>query len=291
VNEHRSLTAIAERLNKEGIPFLGGRKWWASIIIRVLTRSQYAGRQVWGRTAAFLSSSAIQLPKERWAVCEKAFTPIIGEELFNKAQDALANLTSRLSNEELLERLKPVLNEHGKLDARLIEKSPHCPGARVYFHRFNGLLNAYARVGYTSPQSAQITARQKAILVRRDLIANFIEVLPDTLEQFRPGQHRRELLRQVKTGRLISILICRHRPTLIGQSRWLVEIPEDTRKRTTLLALMDEKNQSIKEMRLFPRIRHRGGRFFVYLGSEWLKSGVLLERTIDFPNVLRQVRA
>lgn len=289
VNDHRSLRSIADRLNRDGIPFLGGRRWCAGTIIRVLTRSQYAGTQVWGRTAAFLSSPAIQLPRDRWAVCDKAFTAIIDEETFSKAQDALANMPWRLNNDEILDRLRRVLKEHGKLDARIIEQSPLCPGARVYFHRFGGLLNAYARVGYTSPQSTQITARQKAILVRRDLIAHFVEALPDTLEEFRPGQHRRELLKQRKTGRLISLLICRYRPTLIGESRWLVEIPGDARKRTTLLALMDEENKSIKEMRLFSALRHRGGRFYIYAESEWLRSGLLLEQTTDLPNLLKQL--
>lgn len=289
-DEHRSLTSIADRLNKDGIPFLDGRQWCASKIIRVLTRPQYSGTQVWGKTAAFLSSPAKPMPRDEWAVCPNAFRAIVDMELFNKAQDALANMTYRLSNEELLKRLELLLKEHGKLNARLIENSPSCPGPRVYFHRFNGLLNAYSRVGYASPQNTQITSRQRAIVVRRDLIIRLLEGLEDTVEEFRPGMHRRELLRYRKTGRLISILICRYRPTLAGKERWLVEIPEDSRKRTTLLALMDQENKSIMEMRIFGRIAHRGGRFYVYPGSPWLKSGSRLGSVRDLPDALNRVR-
>ena len=290
VNEHRSLTSIAECLNRDGILFLGGRKWCASTIIRVLTRSQYAGTQVWGRTTAFLSSRAKQLPQEQWAICEKAFSPIVSEELFHKAQEALANMTSRLSDEALLDRLRPVLAEHGKLDARIIENSPQCPSHSVYAHRFHGLLNVYARMGYSSPQSTQITARQQAILIRRDLIGRLLDTFADVLEEVRPGEHARVLLRYKRTGKLIAVLISRFRPTSIGQARWLIEIPQDTRKRTTLLALMDEENTAIKEMRIFPRISHKGGRFYAYPGCEWLKSGSLVQGVPDFVRVLSQVR-
>src|SRR5205823_5160578 len=66
-NEHRSLSSIAARLNLDEIPFLQNAKWDAGIVIRTLSKSQYVGTQVWGRTTAFLSGPVKRLPREQWA--------------------------------------------------------------------------------------------------------------------------------------------------------------------------------------------------------------------------------
>ncbi|HEX3106830.1 MAG TPA: recombinase family protein [Terriglobales bacterium] len=167
-DENRSLTEIARRLNKETIPFVQGGKWTTTTVSHALERPQYMGTHVWGRTTAYLSGPTKKVAPEHWAVCSNAFRPLVSAELFERARKRLANVTYRLSDEELLNRLKSVVAETGKLTSRTIQSSRLCPAADAYRRRFGGLMNTYALLGYnTSELLAQATARLRGMIVRR----------------------------------------------------------------------------------------------------------------------------
>lgn len=290
VHEHRSLSSIARRLNQDNIPFVNGTKWSLNTVLHVLQRPQYGGTQVWGRTTAFLSGPAKPVPKEQWAVCPSAFQPIIEPELFEHAQIALANMSWRLTDEEFLERAKNVLKRTGRLDGRIIQSSRLCPGHSAYARRFGGLLGLYARLGYNTPEfAAQATSKQRTMLIRRDLIRTFVEAFPNTIEEFRRNPRTRSLLRYRKTGRLISLVIARFRPTVTGQIRWLVRIPEDARQCMTIVALLDEENHSVKELRVFPNLKHRGST--LHANPDWLGRGFMLRSVSDLLNAIRSIAA
>jgi hypothetical protein len=175
-DENRSLTEIARRLNKETIPFVRGGKWTTTTITHALERPQYMGTHVWGRTTAYLSGPTKKVAPDHWAVCPNAFRPIVSVELFERARKRLANVTYRLSDEELLNRLKSVALENGKLTSRIIQNSRLCPAADAYRRRFGGLMNIYALLGYnTSELIAQATARVRGMIVRRFFIQQFLD--------------------------------------------------------------------------------------------------------------------
>jgi DNA invertase Pin-like site-specific DNA recombinase len=213
-DENRSLTKIAERLNKAKIPFVQGGKWTTNTITHALERPQYMGTQVWGRTTAYLSGPVKKVSPENWAVCPTAFRPIVSPEIFERARKRLANVTYRLTNEELLDRLKSVAAETGKLTSRTIENSRLCPAADVYSRRFGGLMNVYALLGYnTSELIAQATARLRGMIVRRLFIQEFLECFAEQLEEVRATKRFRPVLRVRKTGLLISVVVARFQPT------------------------------------------------------------------------------
>ena len=138
-DEQRSLTNIARNLNNEGIAFVQGGKWTTNTVAHALDRTQYMGTHVWGRTTAYLSSRPKKVSPEQWGVCPSAFQPVISGELFERAQKRLTNITYRVPNEKLLERLRSILKEHGKLTSRIIQRSRLCPGVDTYVRRFGGL--------------------------------------------------------------------------------------------------------------------------------------------------------
>ena len=213
-DENRSLTKIAERLNRERIPFVQGGKWCASTITHALERPQYMGTHVWGRTTAYLSGPTKKVAPEQWAVCPNAFRPLVSAELFERARKRLANVSYRLSNEQLLERLQSVSAEKGKLTCKVIQESRLCPSAEVYRSRFGGLMNVYALLGYnTSASIAQATARLRGMIVRRLLIQQFLDCFAGQLEEVRATKRFRPVLRVRKTGLLISVVMARFQPT------------------------------------------------------------------------------
>jgi hypothetical protein len=88
------------------------------------------------------------------------------------------------------------------------------------------------------------------------------------------------MLRCRKTGLLISVVLARCCHTEIGVS-WLIESPKCERQHTTVLALLNKRNNAIESLRVLPSLIHSAQHIRVRPESDWLKSGVLLEKTTD----------
>jgi DNA invertase Pin-like site-specific DNA recombinase len=292
-DKKRSLTEIARRLNNEKIPFVQGGQWTTNTITHALERPQYMGTHVWGRTTAFLSGPAKRVSPEHWAVCPNAFRPIVDAELFERARKRLANVSYRLSNEQLLERLKLVSAESGKLTCKVIGESSLCPSVEVYRRRFGGLMNVYAMLGYdTSELIAQATARLRGMIVRRLFIQQFLDSFAGQLDEVRATKRFRPLLRLRKTGLLISVVVARFQPTTrTRQPRWFIEPPSHERRRVTIIGLMDERNESVTSVRVFPKMNYPNPTNLKFgLDHEWWQTGKPLEKIHDFLAVLKYVR-
>jgi len=207
-DEHRTANWIASHLNKEGVPFLRGAQWKGNSMRTLLQDPRYIGTQVWGRTTAYLSGPVKRLPLQQWAIRENAFQPIISQELFLRAQQRFANF--RLSDEQMLDRLRQLHRSHGKLTGKIIYRSPLCPGLSTYHTRFGGLLGVYSRLGYDSPElRARVTTRQSLLLLRRTIIKTFVDTFPNDIEKVPKTRRLRSLLRLRKTGLLISVAMGR----------------------------------------------------------------------------------
>ena len=290
IEEHRSPNWIAACLNRQNVPYIRGTTWKAGTIRNILQDPRYFGMQVWGRTTAYLGSPAKRLPVKQWAICPNAFEPIIPQGLFIRAQQEFANYTCRLTDEQLLERLRQTQRTHGHLSSEIIEKSRICPGLSTYNRRFGGLLGVYARLGYDAPErSAEITTRQRILLFRRSLIKNIVETFSDEIDQVRTDGRFRSLLRYRKTGLLISVMVAKCCPTKMGDS-WLVPAPMAERKRPTILALLDENNTSIRSFIVLPRLDTKYLHVRIREGSHLLSLGQPLKELSDFLAIVQKVR-
>jgi DNA invertase Pin-like site-specific DNA recombinase len=289
-DEHRSPNWIAARLNQQHVPYFRGTRWKAGTIRNILQDPRYIGMQVWGRTTAYLAGRITRLPVTQWAICPNAFEPIIPQGLFVRAQQEFANYTCRLTDEQLLERLRQVQRIHGRLSGEIIEKSRICPGLSTYNKRFGGLLGVYARLGYAAPErSAEITTRQRILLLRRSLIKDIVETFSDEIDEVRTNGRFRSLLCYRKTSLLISVMIAKCCPTKMGDS-WLVRAPMSERKRPTILALLDENNASIRSLIVLPRLDSQYLHVRVRERSHLLRLGEPLEELSDFLAMVHRVR-
>jgi DNA invertase Pin-like site-specific DNA recombinase len=291
-DEHKSLTAIARNLNEEDIPFVTGNGWTVCTVTNVLRNPKYLGRQVWGRNTQYLSGPSKRSPEDQWAVCEDAFTPIISHELFERAQARFAHFTHNLSDDQILERLKQLLKQDGRLTSRIIEKSRSCPGLTTYCRRFGGLLNVYRRLGYGTPDvSIQVTKRQRGLLIRNALITKLVEAFPSQLQEVRTSGRHRALLRYRKTGLLIAVVLAYHDPEAVSRPRWRIDAPKAERNRTAIVAFLNEPNKGIDSLLVFKKLRF--SRFVIYRGepTAWLHSGHPLNNVSELLEVLSEVRA
>jgi DNA invertase Pin-like site-specific DNA recombinase len=293
-DEKRSLNSIARQLDRDGIPFPQGIKWDRNAITHILRQPSYVGIQVWGRTATSLTGPVKRVAPEQWTICPNAFEPTIEPELFERAQAVFANLTCHLSNEQLLEPLKKVLGVHGRLTTGIIRQSRLCPAATTYYRRFGGLLRAYALLGYhKSEKTSALANRQRTMLIRSELVRAFLDQFPKQLQENNRGWRLRSRLRDRRSGLLIVILVTRCCPAKNGDLRWFldcVQVPRAERDRITVLALLDEKNATIKELRVFRRMNFPGESIRLREGNKWLQSGTRLEQIAEFFDVLKRVR-
>jgi DNA invertase Pin-like site-specific DNA recombinase len=292
VNERHSPKTIAASLNREGIPFLHGRRWLGGTIRIMLQNLHYMGMQVWGRTTEFLSSPTKRLPVEQWAICANAFQPIISPELFLRAQQVFANCTFRLSDDQLLQRLKQTLEAHGRLNADIIDKSQLCPGTTAYFRRFGNLQNAYERIGYNPLRSRkQATSRARGMLIRESFIRSILEAFPSQIEEGKRGSRLfKRFLRCRKTGLLIAVVVAWRYWTGNGTS-WRVRPRPTELKRPTIVALLDATNSRIESLRVFPRLFPQP-QFNIRVGplKDSPRTGFALENMSDLFTVLKHAR-
>jgi hypothetical protein len=226
-----------------------------------------------------------RLPFQRWAICTEAFQPIISKELYLRAQQVFANFTIRLTDEQLLERLRLTLKKHGRLTGRIIDKSRLCPGATAYQRRFGGLLRTYERLGYDTPERlGQATTRLRGLLLRDSLVRSITETFPTQIAEVQRSSRFKPLLRYRRTGLLISVVIARYYPTETGAS-WRIEAPKAERKRATVVGLLDHRNTAIESLVLFPRISRMRLR-----PEKGCGRGVALRRISELLTALEQVK-
>ncbi len=288
-DERRSLRSIAARLNGDGIPYLTDHGWTVCSVIRTLQQTKYMGVQVWGRSTEALSTPRRSVPRANWITSHMGFEPIVPKELFERAEKAYAQLTHRLTNEEMLDKLRVILREHGRLTRKLIDHTPGCPGLTTYYKRFGGLRNVYAQLGLRSSEEAAtlLSKRQNLLFVRDALAQRILERFPDQLSAVRRNRRVRMRLRVRSTGLLISVVIGRWHPTRSGGVRWTICIPESERNYLAVVALLNQDNEQIRELRVMPHTKYSTRQLQVREGSDWFSEG---ERVADLDQLLDAVK-
>jgi DNA invertase Pin-like site-specific DNA recombinase len=133
---------ISDELNRKGTKYLGGHQWNKLAVYRILRNPEYAGYSAWGRTSQRLHTRLVRLPRSEWTIKRGSFVPIVDEATFQRAQEILLKRKTypRRSDEELLEKLKRVLDRHGELSERIISRSRGVFHQRTYWKRFGSLL-------------------------------------------------------------------------------------------------------------------------------------------------------
>nr|WP_258178870.1 recombinase family protein [Burkholderia multivorans] len=146
---------IADRLNTRGIRTDLGRDWTRATVREVLSNEKYIGNNVYNRRSFKLKKVRVVNRPEMWIKKEGAFEGIVPPELFYTAQGILRERAHRFSNEELIEKLRRLFQQHGYLSGLIIDESEGMPSAAAYAHRFGSLIRAYQTVGFTPDRDYQ----------------------------------------------------------------------------------------------------------------------------------------
>ena len=275
ISEKRTVYAIARELNRTGVQYLGDSPWDYQSVHAVLTSPKYAGCHIFGKTSSKLYTPMVRVPRSEWVVTPNAFEPIVDETTFDEAQRILRCRTFNKSNEDVLAGLRALLASKNRLSLALIKNSPDLPSPSTYRHRFGSLRRAYELIGYGHPSDfGSIDLRRRTRALRDELLAQIVSLFPDDVMVIRRGERWRPQLR-FGSGVTVAVLIGRCKRVWKSTLRWRIDPNQHERRCVTLLARLDEENQAILDLFVFPKIDRRR-RFDIRRDDPWLSHGVQL---------------
>lgn len=256
IDERLSSAAIARELNRRGIPYLNGRTWYQVGVYRLLTHPKYCGSHVYGRRSQILDGPRTTKPRNTWCVVPNAFEPIISRERFDEAQRIIHSQTFFKSNERVLEALRALWMEKGKLSQKLIQKAQDIPSTGTFWRRFGGLRNAYRLIGYTGAQSSnEFTAtRQRLAGMKRAVLQQIVNCFPEDVRLSQENWRRRLRLR-LRNNSLVTVYLCRSHQLHNGSLRWWLNTSGKEFCKLTLVVRLDASNTTFFDFYLLPCIR------------------------------------
>jgi DNA invertase Pin-like site-specific DNA recombinase len=250
--------SIARTLNARGVPVHFKYGQWTHYAVRtILAHPKYTGSLVYNRTTRRLQTPAHNLPKSEWLMVPNAFEGIVDSATYEKAQAIrYANVWNR-TDSELLDRLRIVLQENGKLSTEILHHHLDAPSAKTCKSRFGSLTKAYELIGYQSRILATVELRIRLQALRKQLIDRLLALFPAELSVQDRGIHWRTCLRH-KNGLKISVRACRSVLVPPRGWRWVIEPYLKENSFVTVLALLNSDNTAFEKLVMVPTIPYRG---------------------------------
>ncbi|HUQ71690.1 MAG TPA: recombinase family protein [Planctomycetaceae bacterium] len=249
--EAKSEAEIAAILNGEGCLTDLGRLWNRGTIRQVLTNEKYIGNNLYNRTSFKLKKKHVDNVPEMWVRKDGAFPPLVSPEQFFMARGIIQERNRRLSDEELLARLRSLSEQHPTLSGQLIDATEAMPPSAAYRSRFGSLLRAYRLAGYEPLRDYEfLEINQRLRSVQKPMLTDLVSRLTGlgaTVSQ------------DAGTGLLVingeysaSLVLSRCRPTPAGSLRWHVPFQQRIAPDITILGRMDAANEHPTDYYLLP---------------------------------------
>jgi len=146
--EKLGVEAIAQNLNRRGIPSPENRRWTHSVVTRILSHPKYVGCNVFNQTTKRLGAHEVARPRAEWVIIPGAHNGIVDPKTFAIALEMLGNLTVRKTDEQVLQDLRSLLASKGKLTPKIIDNAPGMACSRTLRRRFGSLRKGYELIGY-----------------------------------------------------------------------------------------------------------------------------------------------
>ncbi len=259
LEDRRNEREIADDLNRGGIVAERGGAWSRATVHQVLTNEKYIGNNVYNRVSFKLKKKRVRNTPEMWVRCDGAFDPIIEPAQFYTVQGIMLERHRRLSNDELLERLRQLCAKFGRLSGILISEAEDMPSPAVYRHRFGSLIRAYELIGYTPERDYAFVAINRAL---REMHPRLVTETIASLEALGAKVARdpdTDLL-SINDEFTASLVLSRCQRTEGGGFRWLVRLDESLRPDITIVVRLDAANETALDYYLLPALDVRDPR-------------------------------
>lgn len=256
VHERLIETEIAHRLNASGVLTDLGRPWTRGSVHQLLINEKYIGNNVWGRTSCKLKSGRVRNAPQDWIRHDGAFAGVVEVGAFEQAQAIIAERSERLSDDQMLDRLRTVLQQEGYLCGLIIDEVETCPSSSAFRHRFGSLLRAYALVGFTPDHDYSYLETNRQL--RRMHPAIVAEALSGLSHAggFATQDSATDLL-TINREFTASIVVVRCFRTTAGPLRWKLRLDTPLNPDLTVAIRMDEGNERPRDYYLLPALDMR----------------------------------
>lgn len=256
VVEQRNERDIAAALNERGIRSDLGRPWTRGTIHEILINEKYIGNNVWARTSFKLKHAHIRNDPDAWVRADGAFAAIVDPAMFAQARSIIAARSHRLTDEEVLEKLREILGVNGTLSGLIIDEAENCPSSSTFQSRFGSLLRAYALVGFTPDRDYRYIEINRSL--RRLHPAVMQEVIDGVVAS--GGSVVRDPatdLLSINAEINVAVVIARCKLTAAGSARWKIRLDTPHRPDLTIAIRMDSANEHPHDYYLLPQLDMR----------------------------------
>lgn len=288
VRQRMTCMAIARELNRRHVPYLGDAAWNNRAVHTILSHPKYSGTCVYGRYSQRLYTRVVPVPQSEWVVTERAFQPLVAPDLFLQAQQLLEGAFHRnKSDQEMIDDLRPLLAQHGRINISLITRCPDVFSAAVYRVRFGSLSRVYQLLGLSKTRDELWLKKIRNIQRLRTTLMDRIVSLSGgrvSVDMSRPRHTRLRL----RNGRLVTVLASRYEPGYKGAIRWLLKTVEGEQHSITLVARLNAQNDEWKDMFVIPALNSTK-RIVIRENDMILERGVRLFSCADFFDAVRKV--
>jgi DNA invertase Pin-like site-specific DNA recombinase len=253
LHQGKSEKEIAEMLNRKGRKIDSNRPWSHGTVHQVLTNEKYIGNSVYNRTSFKLKKKRVRNPMEMWIRADGAFEAIVNPQQFYTAQGVIMERNRHFSDQEMLDLLKKLLNNQGKLSGFMIDETEGMPSSSGYRARFGSLIRAYRLVGYTPERDYQYLEINRILRkMHSRVVAEVIMKIKEMgsiIEQDQPTD-----LLTINGEFTTSLVIARCRRTQAGSLRWFVRLDTGLEPDITVVLRMDPPNENTLDYYLLPLI-------------------------------------
>ena len=253
VNDGLFESEVADRLNAEGIRTELGHDWTRATVREVLSNEKYIGNNIYNRRSFKLKKLRVVNRPEMWIRKDGAFEGIVPPNLFYTAQGILRERAHRFTDEELIEKLRRLYQQHGYLSGLIIDEAEGVPSAAAYAHRFGGLIRAYQAVGFTPDRDYQY------LEVNQFLRRMHPQVIGQTERMI--AQLGGTVMRDPATDLLtinreftVSLVLSRCQLPESGRRLWKVRFDTSLAPDITVAVRLDSYNQAALDYYLLPRL-------------------------------------
>ena len=253
IDDGKNESEITDSLNAKGVLTDFGRAWTRSTVHQILTNEKYIGNNVYHRTSFKLKRKHVENPPDKWVRADGVFEGIVEPELFFKAREIILARSQKFTDEEMLEKLRGVLSQHGHISGILIDESDDLPSSAAFRYRFGSLVSAYQLIGY-DPQIdySFIEINRRLRKQHPEIIASVIQRI-EALGASAAWDENVEVL-WLNNEMRVSIVLCRHTSTFAGSSRWLIRLDAGLKPDITIAVRMDATNEGIRDYYVLPGI-------------------------------------
>src|SRR5271156_1636569 len=253
IGEGKIESEIATILNAQGVKTDFGREWNRVTGHQILTNEKYIGNNVYHRTSCKLKKKHVNNPPDKWIRADGAFEGVVEPELFWRAREIILARSQKLTDEEMLEKLRTLLKLHGRISGILIDELEGLPSSTAFSHRFGTLVNAYRLIGYDPGiDYSFIEENRRLRKLHPEIVASVVQQI--TALGAQAVWNDETGLLDVNGEMRVSIVMCRHTETGAGSSRWLIRLDASTKPDVTIAVRMDATNEGIQDYYVLPGI-------------------------------------